>query len=338
MALPWPAEILTQAARSNDFAIIILTADDVTVSRDVAAPAPRDNLIFELGWFMSAFGRRRSFFVVEEGVKTKIPSDLQGVIYTAFRRRERPQLTMGSTAFELQTAIQRSMANPDDSELAKEHSLKRSVVQLARMLGEDGFIPDLIVGVARGGLPAAGVLAEELGDDPLIPTVSILPDDKFRNDFNSYAVTRASFPGISGRQINILVVDNVRKSGRTLEAARTYLAGRLGERDFEIRTAAMTQYNGEYAPPGGARQLRRELHEPRGGSAGQPGALRQLTYECPEASTTAGPKSTACPYPLHASRRPPTVHGDHGRPHRGHRRRPRPRGRHPHRATRTATR
>jgi len=246
--LPWPAEILTQAARSNDFAIIILTADDVTVSRDVAAPAPRDNLIFELGWFMSAFGRRRSFFVVEEGVKTKIPSDLQGVIYTAFRRRERPQLTMGSTAFELQTAIQRSMANPDDSELAKEHSLKRSVVQLARMLGEDGFIPDLIVGVARGGLPAAGVLAEELGDDPLIPTVSILPDDKFRNDFNSYAVTRASFPGISGRQINILVVDNVRKSGRTLEAARTYLAGRLGERDFEIRTAAMTQYNGEYAP------------------------------------------------------------------------------------------
>jgi hypoxanthine phosphoribosyltransferase len=239
--------MLTQAARTNDFAIIILTADDVTVSRDVAAPAPRDNLIFELGWFMSAFGPRRSFFVVEEAVKTKIPSDLHGVIYNTFRRRENPQLTMGSTASKLQATIQQSMANPDDSELAKEHSLRGNVVQLARILDERGFIPDLIVGVARGGLPAAGVLAQELGDAPPIPTVSILPDDEFRNDFNSYAVTRASFPGISERKINILVVDNVRRSGRTLQAARTYLARCLGEHDFEIRTAAMTQYNREYA-------------------------------------------------------------------------------------------
>lgn len=239
--------MLTQATRTNDFAIIILTGDDVTVSRDVPAPAPRDNLIFELGWFMSAFGSGRSFFVVEEGVETKIPSDLNGVIYTTFRRRDDPQLTMGATAFKLQTAIHRSMANPDDSELATEHSLRGNVVQLARILNERSFIPDLIVGVARGGLPAAGVLAQELGDDPPIPTVSILPDDEFRNDFNSYAVTRASFPGISERKINILVVNNVRRSGRTLQAARTYLARRLGEDDFEIRTAAMTQYDRQYA-------------------------------------------------------------------------------------------
>jgi hypoxanthine phosphoribosyltransferase len=237
--------MLTQATRSNDFAIVILTGDDVTVSRDVPALAPRDNLIFELGWFMSAFGPRRSFFVVEERVK--IPSDLNGVLYTTFRRRETPRLTMSPTAFELQDAIDQSMANPDDSQLAKEHSLKRDVVQLAQILDEEGFIPDLIVGVARGGLPAAGVLAQEFGDDPPIPTVSILPDDEFRNDFNSYAVTRASFPSISERKINILVVDNVRRSGRTLQAARTYLAGRLGEHDFEIRTAAMTQYIGEFA-------------------------------------------------------------------------------------------
>jgi predicted nucleotide-binding protein/hypoxanthine phosphoribosyltransferase len=241
--------ILTKATRTNDFAIIILTGDDLTVSRKVRAPAPRDNLIFELGWFMSAFGPRRSFFVVEERVKTKLPTDLNGIIYTTFRRRETPRLTMSPTATELQDAIDQSMANPDDSQLAKEHSLRRNVVQLAQILDEGGFIPDLIVGVARGGLPAAGVLAQELGDedDPPIPTVSILPDDEFRNDFNSYAVTRASFPGISERKINILVVDNVRQSGRTLQAARTYLAGRLGEHDFEIRTAAMTQYNGEFA-------------------------------------------------------------------------------------------
>ena len=217
--------MLTQATRANDFAVIILTADDVTVSRDVAAPAPRDNLIFELGWFMSAFGPRRSFFVVEEAVKTKIPSDLHGVIYTTFRRRgEDPQSTMGSTASKLQTAIQRIMANPDDSELAKEHSLRRNVVQLARLLDEDGFIPDLIVGVARGGLPAAGVLAQELGDDPPIPTVSILPDDEFRNDFNSYAVTRASFPGISERKVNILVVEQ-RPQVREDPPSRAHLPG-----------------------------------------------------------------------------------------------------------------
>ena len=220
--------MLTQAARTNDFAIIILTADDVTVSRDVAAPAPRDNLIVEFGWFMSAFGPRRSFFVVEEAVKTKIPSDLHGVIYTTFRRRENPQLTMGSTASRLQATIQRSMANPDDSEPAKEHSLggtssssPGSWTNAASSRISSSASP------AEDCLPQAYSLRSSATTPPPIPTVSILPDDEFRNDFNSYAVTRASFPGISERKINILVVDNVRRSGRTLQAARTYLAGRL---------------------------------------------------------------------------------------------------------------
>jgi hypothetical protein len=104
-------------------------------------------------------------------VETKLPTDLNGVIYTKFRRRRRddPRHTMGPAAFKLQTAIHQSMANPDDSQLAKEKSLRSNVVQFAQILDERGFIPDLIVGVARAGLPAAGVLAQELGDDPPYP-------------------------------------------------------------------------------------------------------------------------------------------------------------------------
>ena len=39
-----------------DFAILVLTADDLVASRDVLSTAPRDNVLFELGLFMGGLG------------------------------------------------------------------------------------------------------------------------------------------------------------------------------------------------------------------------------------------------------------------------------------------
>lgn len=240
-------EILTEAKRTNDFAIIILTSDDITVSRDEAERAPRDNLVFELGWFMSAFGPRRTFFVVEQGVVTKIPSDLRGMIYATFRRREPLNAAMGAASSQLRRAILEDAPGSIDLMLVEERSLRRSVSELSRVLDSHDFVPDLIVGVSRGGLAAAGLLAQDLGDYPIRPILSILPDNDFRNDFNSFAVTRSSFLGVTELRVKVLVVDDVSRSGRTLEAARAYMIGTLGVQEFDVRTAAMTQYEGEYA-------------------------------------------------------------------------------------------
>jgi CRP/FNR family transcriptional regulator, cyclic AMP receptor protein len=72
-------EDLATAVTHADFAVLVFTADDLISSRGADAYAPRDNVIFELGLFMGALGRERSFIVRPRGVALKIPSDLLGI-------------------------------------------------------------------------------------------------------------------------------------------------------------------------------------------------------------------------------------------------------------------
>lgn len=63
----------------SDFAIAIAHTDDVTLVRDQEWPAPRDNVIFELGLFMGRLGRKRAILMEPREEKVKLPSDLAGV-------------------------------------------------------------------------------------------------------------------------------------------------------------------------------------------------------------------------------------------------------------------
>ena len=72
-------ESLEAQITTVDFAALVLSPDDRVVSRHSMKPAPRDNVIFELGLFMGALGRRRTFLVKPRGLEIKIPTDLLGV-------------------------------------------------------------------------------------------------------------------------------------------------------------------------------------------------------------------------------------------------------------------
>jgi CRP/FNR family cyclic AMP-dependent transcriptional regulator len=72
-------ESLARVADSVDFAVLILGADDIVISRKKETPAPRDNVVFELGLFMGAVGRQRTFLLVPRSVDIKIPTDLLGI-------------------------------------------------------------------------------------------------------------------------------------------------------------------------------------------------------------------------------------------------------------------
>jgi Predicted nucleotide-binding protein containing TIR-like domain len=79
-------ESLEKAAEEADFAVLVVTPDDLTISREEKKAAPRDNIIFELGLFMGALGRKRCLIVSEETPGLKIPTDLQGVTFATFKR------------------------------------------------------------------------------------------------------------------------------------------------------------------------------------------------------------------------------------------------------------
>lgn len=71
-------ESLEEAVRLSDFGVLLMAPDDEVTSRGETFFAPRDNVVFELGLFMGALGRARTFALNPPG-KTKIPSDLFGV-------------------------------------------------------------------------------------------------------------------------------------------------------------------------------------------------------------------------------------------------------------------
>lgn len=90
--IPWSGPASFQAGNSTidelkrnldlcDFAVAIASPDDTTTSRDNTSPSVRDNVIFELGFFMGVLGKERAFYAIDANseVKAKVPSDLDGI-------------------------------------------------------------------------------------------------------------------------------------------------------------------------------------------------------------------------------------------------------------------
>ncbi len=64
-------------------AIILLTDDDVgrDSNDEDCKPRPRQNVVFEAGYFMATLGRKNIIIVADDNIE--IPSDLQGIVYTS---------------------------------------------------------------------------------------------------------------------------------------------------------------------------------------------------------------------------------------------------------------
>lgn len=78
-AANYAIESLEDAVDQSDFAIAIAQPDDLTHSRGAVEPSPRDNVIFELGFFMGRLGRHRALLLEPRGEDVKLPSDLTGL-------------------------------------------------------------------------------------------------------------------------------------------------------------------------------------------------------------------------------------------------------------------
>lgn len=76
-------EKFERAAAEAAFAIVIASSDDVGAVKGQAAealaPRARQNVIFELGYFIGKLGRSRVALLVEAGVER--PSDTDGIVY-----------------------------------------------------------------------------------------------------------------------------------------------------------------------------------------------------------------------------------------------------------------
>ena len=96
-----PSESLTiiekfeRYATDADFAIVLMTPDDVGApiqQENKLKLRARQNVIFELGYFFHALGRKGVCALYKEGVE--LPSDIYGVVYVLMDELDAWQLTL----------------------------------------------------------------------------------------------------------------------------------------------------------------------------------------------------------------------------------------------------
>lgn len=91
-ASQYALDSLEEQLDESDFAIAIVTPDDLVESRGEEQGAPRDNVIFELGLFVGRLGRPRSFLVEPRGDEVRLPSDLKGITTIGYSTRSTQEL------------------------------------------------------------------------------------------------------------------------------------------------------------------------------------------------------------------------------------------------------
>lgn len=70
---------LVAKSSTVDFALFIFAPDDINSIRNRREHIVRDNVIFEMGLFVGAIGKSRSFILKPRGVEMHLPTDLLGV-------------------------------------------------------------------------------------------------------------------------------------------------------------------------------------------------------------------------------------------------------------------
>lgn len=105
-------ESLVAAVDDYDFATLVLTPDDLLEKRDVAGRGPRDNVLFELGLFMGALGRKRTFIVHSRTRPILLPTDLAGITPATFEERENLQAALGPVCTKIRLEIEAQKIRP----------------------------------------------------------------------------------------------------------------------------------------------------------------------------------------------------------------------------------
>lgn len=160
-------ESLVHALDQFDFAVLVLTADDLVTSREASAAAPRDNVLFELGLFMGGLGRGRTFIVYDRTAGIKLPPDLAGVSAATFEPHSSGNLqgSLGAAATLIEEQISRLGLR--DRERLKQlseaaHGFDTAAVQMHKLVELIARSRKVELGIVGSPLFAAFLSPEQL--------------------------------------------------------------------------------------------------------------------------------------------------------------------------------
>jgi len=160
----YPLDALENALHDSMFGIIVGTADDALTKKGVTAPTIRDNLVFELGLFFGALGRRRAILLVPRGATLTLPSDLDGLTLARYQSQTGPPTTkpwldaLQSATVDVTTVLHKELARHEASEEQRRARLlqdrrRQAVLRLHRAVTQ---LRDLFIELPTRTLSALG--------------------------------------------------------------------------------------------------------------------------------------------------------------------------------------
>lgn len=105
----YPIEALEEQVSHSDFGIALAEADDLVLSRDRLSTTPRDNVIFELGFFMARLGRHRTLLLTPHREEVRLPSDFKGltpITYNIGDDDKKLPISLGPTIDRITTVVE----------------------------------------------------------------------------------------------------------------------------------------------------------------------------------------------------------------------------------------
>lgn len=143
-------ESLVQALDIFDFAVLVLTPDDLLITGKEERNTPRDNVLLELGLFVGRLGRSRTFAVCPQDRSLKLPSDLAGVTLASFnppRDPERLRSAVGPACTKIRDAIRSRQKGAAVQELQADlHNQQNQInKQQAQIANQQNVINQLVV-------------------------------------------------------------------------------------------------------------------------------------------------------------------------------------------------
>jgi Predicted nucleotide-binding protein containing TIR-like domain len=152
-------ESLEAALSRFDFALLVVTPDDMLFSGDGSRLAPRDNVIFELGLFMGRLGRNRTFAICSDSERLKLPTDFSGIVVEKFQadRTDRNLRAATSPACTLVREAIRQLG-PTESK-----SLSNLQAATAKVEGVSESVASLVGLLARSRAVELDIISKQFG-------------------------------------------------------------------------------------------------------------------------------------------------------------------------------
>ncbi|QNN21745.1 hypothetical protein HED60_05490 [Planctomycetales bacterium ZRK34] len=226
------SESLFGALDASDFAAFVFTPDDVVESRNQTYNAPRDNVIFELGLFAGRLGLHRTYIVKPRDATIKIPTDLFGINTVDYENHTSGNVSamVQAASTKIEYALDR-FSNSRDTQTMEWADFCGLIAELGDKLKRSpharGFMPDIILGLSRGGIIVADLLSRYLGGR--IPSLCLWADRHKehqstviappKNDINSIIKTLLG----KRRYKNVLLVDDISRRGQTICRAKDFI-------------------------------------------------------------------------------------------------------------------